>query len=196
MHKHYGIYRSIRNSAWRCLLDFEVTSLPVDIRAIARRADVRLISNQTFPGLRRSDRGITYYTPEHRIIIYNEALPTEDIRFTVAHELGHLFLGHDRAHERYAATRDDKKAISEKQADQFAIRLLCPACLLMALDLHTPEEIAEGCHVPLRIAKIRAERMKKLYARKQFFTSPMEQRLYENCKPYIERMKRDLGSST
>ena len=69
MHKHYGIYRSIRDNAWQCLLDFEITSLPVDIRAIARRADVRLISNQAFPVLRRADRGITYYTPDHRIII-------------------------------------------------------------------------------------------------------------------------------
>ena len=196
MHKHYGIYRSIRNNAWQCLLDFGIHSLPVDVRAIAHAADVRLIKNQVFPVLRRTDRGVTYYTPEHRIIIYDEALPPEEVRFTVAHELGHLFLGHDRTHERYAATRDTTKALSEKQADQFAVRLLCPACLLMALDLHTPQQIADVCRVPLRVAEERARRMETLYARNKFLTSSLEQRLYEECKPYIERMQRAKGSST
>ena len=176
-----------------CLRDFHIVSLPVDIRAIARAADIRIIANQSFPTLRRTDKGITYYTPEHRIIIYNEALSLEEIRFTVTHELGHFFLGHDKALERYGSTRDESRAISEKQANQFASRLLCPSCVLAGLDLHTPEEIAAYCSVPMDIAKERARRMATLYQRNKFFIDPLEKQVYENFLPYIERMRKARG---
>lgn len=194
MHTHYGIYQGIRNSAWRCLLDFHIDSLPVDIRAIARGANVRILSNQSFPLLRRTDRGMTYFTPDHRIIVYNEALPSEEIRFTVAHELGHLFLGHDLAYERYGTTRNDQKAISEKQANQFATRLLCPSCVLWALDLDTPEKIAVFCHVPMSVAKERAKRLRLLKQRNCFLTDPQEKLLFEAFTPYIESIKKAADS--
>ena len=67
----------------------------------------------------------------------------------------------------------------------FAIRLLCPACVLWKLDLHTPEEIAQYCRVPLDTAKERSARMKTLYGRNKFLTSDIEREVFSRFEDYL-----------
>ena len=42
---YYGLYKGIRNSAWKCLEDFKIDSLPVDVLKITRAAGIRVIKN-------------------------------------------------------------------------------------------------------------------------------------------------------
>ena len=109
------------------------------------------------------------------------------------HELGHFFLGHDQLYLRYAEIRDEEKALSEQQADQFAVRLLCPACVIAGLGLHTAEEIATYCRVPMEVATKRAKRMETLYKRQKFFTDPLEERVYNRFEPYILKALGEKG---
>lgn len=51
------------------------------------------------------------------------------------------------------------------------------------------KEIAELCGVSLTSAKYRAERMKILYERQNFLTSPLERKIYEQFKDFIETEK-------
>lgn len=75
----------------------------------------------------------------------------------------------------------------EQQADAFAARLLAPACVLWALNVRTMTEIAELCDISNTAAQIRAERMKILYSRNKFLTSPLEKAVYDNFKEYIQK---------
>ena len=72
----------------------------------------------------------------------------------------------------------------------FAARLLAPACVLWGLDLHTAEEISEACNISLQAAGFRAERMKELYRRNRFLTSPLERKLYDQFRDFIEQNRR------
>lgn len=185
--KYYGFYSGIRNSAWRCLLDFKCRSLPVDILKIAREAGIKVVKDSRVRDLSPGENGKSYFDGKNWIIIYNDQNPTELSRVTVAHELGHIFLGHELLYVKYVNVREfQRKPKAEQQADMFAQRLLCPACALWALDICTPEQIAKYCKVDENIAVIRAKRMELLYERNKFLTSPLERELYDSFRPYIE----------
>lgn len=69
----------------------------------------------------------------------------------------------------------------------FASRLLAPACVLWGLNFHTAEEIAKVCNISITAAQIRAERMDMLYKRNKFLISPLERKVYEQLKGFIDK---------
>ena len=180
---YYAIYKNIRNSAWQCLLDFKIDKLPVDVLKIATAADIHVIKNSIIQDLLPGEYGKAYFNGWKWIVIYDDLQPTVVSRFTLAHELGHIFLGHNLAYIKYREIKEfQNTGKPEKQADAFAIRLLCPACVLWGLNLHTAEEIAQYCRVPLDIAAQRAKRMETLYQREKFLTDPLEKQVYNSFK--------------
>ena len=184
---HYGIYRNIREGAWRCLEDFKVASLPVDVLQIARRSGVKTIKNSQADLLNDGETGRAMFDGELWVIVYDDKNSTAVARYTLAHELGHIFLGHDLTYENFKNVKEFRHTVkSEEQADSFAIRLLCPACVLKGLDIHTAEEIEKYCGVESRIARQRMKRMELLYKRNKFFTSELEERVYENFHMFIQ----------
>lgn len=185
---YYAIYKNVRDSAWRCLRDFKVDRLPVNLLAIAEKANIRVISNTDAGYLLPHELGKALTDGSEWIIIYDDTQQVDVCRLVVAHELGHIFLGHNLTHAKYVNIREiDKKPKAEQQADAFALRLLCPACVLHALDLQSAEEIAATCKVPLNVAKLRADRMRELNKRNKFFTSPLEREIYENFQKYLSK---------
>ena len=124
-------------------------------------------------------------------IIVNDRHPIQRRRYTIAHELGHYLLGHlGTGVSQLNRRRYDIKPGKESEADAFAARLLAPACVLWALDLHTADEIAGLCNMSVRAAGYRAERMKKLYQKNNFLKSPLEKKVYEQFKPFIKENTR------
>lgn len=66
---------------------------------------------------------IPYIRGNVHVILYNEDVEScGRIRWTIAHEIGHLILGHDQQGE-----------IEEIEADTFASQLLAPQCILKKL---------------------------------------------------------------
>ena len=191
---YYGIYRGIRDGAWKCLRDFGVTSLPVKILPIAKACNIHVIKNSIVHDLEATEIAKAYFTGTDWHFIYDDTRPQDERRYALAHEFGHFFLGHPELYQKYKPipTEDGKPSKSEMQADDFAIRLLCPASVIWGLNLRTAEEIAEVCNVPLEIAKKRCKRMALLYKRDAFLTSPLEREVYENFKPFIEEKKKEL----
>ena len=168
------------------MLDHKIDSLPVDILKIAKAANVRVIKNSTVHILNTGECGRSYSDGTNWYIVYNDSEPTEISRFTIAHELGHCFLRHELKYIQYSHMRGvAPKPISEQQANKFAIRLLCPACVLWALELRTPEEISRYCKVDINIATERSKRMKTLYKRNKFLKDPLEQEVYKSFHQYI-----------
>lgn len=104
-------------------------SLPVKTRRIAEGLGIRVVAD---PFLDASGQvSISDGTP---VIIYNNSEPLVRQRFTVAHEIGHLALGHLKGAKtlfRDPATNfSSASAGVEREANRFAADLLMPADVL------------------------------------------------------------------
>lgn len=194
---NYKDYQNVRDAAWKILLDCKIDRLPVDLNLICRTLGVRTASYQSAEALirkrnlseivARSD-GLSFFAGDIPVVLYNRACSPERARFTVAHELGHIVLRHVSPGTVTTVNREPSPHDNpqETAANQFAVRLLAPACVLWGLDLHTPEEIARVCHISMQSAEFRASRMDALYARNKFLTSSLERRLYQQFLPFIK----------
>lgn len=200
---NYRNYQNARDAAWRILIDCGVDHLPVSLNAICCGLKIRVLSygkhtemieraNLT-KAVYRTD-GMTFFMGETPIILFDEkALPSR-AKFTVAHELGHIILGHVKPGSITTVNREPSPgdAPEERAANQFAARLLAPACVLWGLGVHTPEEIMELCHISRQAAQFRADRMKELYRRNRFLISPLERKVYQRFQPFIQEYHRSL----
>lgn len=180
----YGKYKNVRNASWQAIIDYNISELPVGLIGIAKQADVLIVKNSLAQRLKSNERGISIYDGQW-IIVYDDTQPSTVSRFTIAHEFGHIFLGH-RLKNGYYARTFEKRNDEEQEADMFAARLLAPACVLWALNLHTADEISAVCKISKSAATIRAERMDLLYARNKFLTSPLERQVYNQFSDYIK----------
>ena len=188
---NYGVYQNVRDAAWQCLLDADITELPVSVTKIAQHFDVTVAKNSVFNLLKPSQSGISFRTGDGEwLIVYEDDDAIGRKRFTIAHELGHILLGHPlREGGQHTRIFIKERPQIESEADMFAARILSPACVLWALDLHTPEEISKCCQISYTAAKFRAERMQILYARQKFLASPIERKVFEAFRPWIAEQK-------
>lgn len=138
--------------------------------------------------------GLSILIDAQWFLIYDETMPITRKRFTVAHELGHIFLGHALKEGFHARQFEGAHPEDEQEANMYAIRLLAPACVLWGLHLHTPEEIADACAISLSSAQWRAKRMEELYRRNKFLTAPLERKVYRQFESFITEHKREGDS--
>lgn len=187
----YGVYKNVRNASWQCLLDVGICELPVRVIQIANFFDVKVVKNSVCHLLQPSQYGISFVDNSDKwVIVYDDHDKLQRVRFTVAHELGHIVLGHP-LYDSGNHTRmfDIKRPQVEIEADSFAARVLAPACVLWGLDLYTAEEISTACDISYTAAQYRAERMQELRARQMFLAHPLERKLYSRFSEYIQKQK-------
>lgn len=182
----YGIYKGARNGSWRFLIDYKVNRLPVDLNMVAKTMELK-IRKDTSGILLPSERGATI-TDGNKTYILLKPSSVEAMRYTTAHELGHIFLGHPMINGRYGRTFIIDNPL-EYQAERFAIDILAPACVLWGLNLHTPEEISKVCNISLSSATKRAIRMEELYKRNMFLSHPLEREVFKQFEKFIEENK-------
>ena len=161
--------------------------MPVDVVGIATSSDIKLVRNSDVDILKTPESGKTFFNGKKWIIVYDDTKTVEESRYTVAHELAHIFLGHELSAIGGSEIKEFiQNKSNEKQADSFAVRILCPACVIKGLNILEAEDIARACRVAPALAKKRAKRMKILLERDKFFTSAMEERVYMNFSEYIQ----------
>ena len=107
-------------------------------------------------------------------------------RFTAAHELGHILAGHVGKYTLVNREPSPQDNPIEQAANVFASRLLAPACVLWGCGVQTAEEIQQLCQISRQAAAYRMERLRVLYARQRFLTSPLERAVYEQFREYIK----------
>ena len=181
----YRKYKESRDLSWRVLLNEGVTELPVKITALCKQMGIQV---SYFDPINGSDGYSTILFGMPRIFVSRNCSP-ERQRFTIAHELGHILLGHVGKYELVNREPSPQDNSVEHEANVFASRLLASACVLWALDAYTPERIAELCRISNQAASFRAERMAVLKKRGKFLTSPLERKVYQQFADFIEKTK-------
>ena len=127
--------------ARKVLSEAGISSFPVSFRLVLRHNGIRLLkygeccraNDMTLPdciSLFGRD-GAAIFQQGRFVIVYNENIvPEERIRFTLAHELGHIFLGHHAEVNMGILSRawvqKSLYDILEDEANCFARNLLCP----------------------------------------------------------------------
>lgn len=199
----YRDYQNARDAAWRILLDCKIDRLPVDLNFVCRKLEIRVLAYgkntelieraKLSEAVRRTD-GMTFYIRETPIVLFDEKVMPARIKFTVAHELGHIILGHVKPGGITTANREPhpEDAPEERAANQFAARLLAPACVLWGMNIHTAEEIMRICRISRQAAQFRADRMEELYRRNKFLTTNLERKVYRKFQPFIEAYRHSL----
>ncbi len=208
----YRLYREARDTAWRALLRLEEKRLPVDAEALARRVGAQV---HPWPDEKENPRLAQYAGQAEGACVslcvrgqwhlfLRGGLREDEKRFAVAHELGHLLLGHETRRiapgvRRFASGENAGDVIAEPcsaedyAADIFASRLLAPACLLHETGTVTAEGIAALCGLPPLAASQRAERMALLSERGVFYLNPLEKKVRDAFAPWLEMRTEEKG---
>lgn len=178
---HYREYQNSRDLAWEILIRENVASLPVMVGQLCHRIGIRV---RYFRPEGRSD-GYCTIVGGQPVIFVSDVCSVERQRFTAAHELGHILLGHVGKYQLVNREPDPEDNPIEQAANVFASRLLAPAVILWALDARTPEEIGALCKISHQAAAFRAERMAILFQRNKFLASPLERQVYAQFTDFI-----------
>lgn len=183
----YGTYKDARDASWKFLLYHRINRLPIDLKTITNTLGVNIVFDDNNI-LAPNQRGTTL-TDESKtyIVVCRGGTPAEN-RYTILHELGHIYLGHPMINGRCFRTFSIDSS-NEYQAERFAIDVLAPACVLWGLNLHTAEEIANVCNISLTAAQRRAERMEVLYRRNMFLSHPLERQVFNQFSGFIRKYK-------
>lgn len=182
----YAKYKEVRDVSWEIFLEYGIDTLPVDVVALANNLDVQVVKNSEVHLLEKSQKAISLFYNNQWYIVYYETQDSKVLTFTLAHELGHIVLGHELIrNDNTQLTFNTSKPQTETDADMFAIRLLAPACVLWGLKLHHPREVSEICNISISAATHRFNRLQKLKKRNKFLTSPTEKKVFKQFERFI-----------
>jgi len=126
-------YEQIKETVTNLLVQYKISCVPISGFEIASKMkiDVRPYSqknNNIF--LKTSEDGFTTFIEERAVIYYNPEQIYQRINNTIAHEIGHIVLGHKQPSE-----------LAEAEANFFAKYLLAPPALIHKLQLHSAGDI-------------------------------------------------------
>jgi Zn-dependent peptidase ImmA (M78 family) len=118
-------------------------------------------------------------------------------RFTIAHEFGHLWLGHKKTRHRNVSGREIEKIAptikqDEFQADRFAGAFLAPARL--ANHRLTVAQLAQRFILSPKSAEIRKEELERLHRREHRIIRPLPEGFAKFLRTLGDREGRKLPS--
>ena len=183
-------YKKIIETVYKLIAELEIKKLPVLVDYITNELWIKQIKNCDLqkPLLHLNQNGLAVLSEGKFYIIYNEKDNLQERRFTVAHEIGHILLGHLFSNP----TSQQEKKIREQEADIFATFLLAPVCVIQALKLQTPKEIQSVCNMPYQYAQWCLEfaisDLSKFSAQK---INDLENKIYKQFQSYINNFHMD-----
>lgn len=165
-------YKRATNAAYELLLDYHsrlpvidvfslVDLLPGKIKAKVYTytefsEKIGCTYKEFFLQYASSEHGFTipYFNENKYIICFNEGKDEKAIRFTIAHEIGHIVLGH----------RQDND-VTNKEANCFARNVLCPVQISDGFGVETEQEYVNCFDIsePMATATIANRKSDKYY---------------------------------
>lgn len=178
---NYKEYQNARNLSWDILIQENIIELPINIVALCKQLGIEVkyyIPSDNSDGECTIVEGVPY-------ILVNKNCSRQRKRFTVAHELGHVLLGHVGKYQLVNREISPTDNPIEREANVFASRLLAPACVLWGCKVKTSDDIVRLCDISKQAAEYRMNRMTELYQRNKFLTSPLEKQVFDQFKNFI-----------
>lgn len=187
----YQKYVKARDATWKILIDQEITALPVPITAICRRMGVFVGYDDSL--IQSDNDGYSAITTKGAKIAIDPSCTIARRRFTVAHELGHIVLGHVGKYKLVNREPSSDDNPIEQEANVFASRLLAPACVLWGCKVKSSDQIAKLCSISRQAAEYRFERYALLLKRNCFLASSLERQVYNQFLPFIQDHQQDAS---
>lgn len=178
----YKKYQKSRNMSWEILLKENVRELPVNIVELCYKLDIAV---KYYDKFEQGNDGKCTVINNQPIILVRQDCNRQRKRFTVAHELGHIMLGHVGRYELINREISPNDNPIEQEANVFASRLLAPACVLWGLKVKSADEISQLCDISQTAAEYRWQRMQELYKRNKFLIAPLEREVYKKFQDFI-----------
>jgi len=186
-------YYNVRNNAWEFLIKNKVERFPLNLQNLANNNNWVIFSYKQFcklQGINENDLikkypdGFTVKTKNapRYIICYNENNIKQRNRFTICHEFGHIILQHIY----------NKTNKLETEANMFAARILMPMLLIKEFNLENAQSLMNIFDVSIEAATHRLSRYNEIKHRNMFYNNPIEKRLYNQLKPFINKTKENL----
>lgn len=146
----------IKNKVLNLLSEANIHYLPIDLDQLMHYLRIRPVS---FSAARQKGlaipQGIDGFTViryrqqfAQYLLVYKDDTSFERLRWTLAHEIGHIVLGHLETQQ-----ADEDKL--EEEANYFARELLMPLVVLARLDARAQDDISRVCGVSRAAAGIR-----------------------------------------
>lgn len=177
----YKKYQNARDLTWEILLREGICELPVNIVAVCKQMGIHV---KYYDAECDSD-GKSLFVFGRPVILVNKKCNAQRKRFTIAHELGHILLGHVGVYGLVNREPSCTDSPIEKEANVFASRLLAPACVIWGCKVRDAETLARLCDISPQAAEYRMERMHVLYKRNKFLISPLERKVYKQFEDFI-----------
>lgn len=169
MDNFYEKYKDVRNMVWKVLTQYQLFDFPIDTIELSERIGIEIRTAETLP---QNVYSVSLKKGNNIYILFQPSENEGTNRFTIAHELGHILMGH--------TTEKGATPYQEEEANIFASRLLAPMIVIKHNHIESAEQLATFFGLSLEAAKIRFERYKMLEKRDKFLTSPLEREYYEN----------------
>lgn len=139
-----------REMARKVLKDYDLSEVPTDLLKVFQQLGLKYIELNDAEDI---DGAILEIGGKPAIAVLNKAKPISRQRFTLAHELGHIFLSHaqrdaydpEEIREDQNTFTETSKPSREKEADAFASELLIPSERLKenVADINNIEKLAD-----------------------------------------------------
>lgn len=118
----------------------------------------------------QSEDGYTIYDGSNYTIAYNDTIPIVGrIRFTLMHEIGHIYLNHlidfDETILLRSTLTEAKYKVLENEANAFARNVMSPVMVVQGLNIKYIREVMKYFEISKSAAKVRLEALKQDYLR-------------------------------
>lgn len=181
---NYKDYIMSRDMTWKILIDTNINALPVPIVSICHKLGIFVGYDNDLANY-NNDGYSTIISGSAKIAI-NPMCSKQRKRFTVAHELGHILLGHVGEYNLINREPSPDDNPIEQAANVFAIRLLSPICVLKGCHVRSANDISKLCDISITSAEYRFKRYQELIKRDKFFLSLLERKVYEQFEQFIQ----------
>jgi Zn-dependent peptidase ImmA (M78 family) len=194
-----NIQSYLRKIAWKFIIEQKISYLPVDPFELAFQLGFYVLTYEQYAAIvnksvqeiidQYDNDGFCFWSMYEAcfIICYNSALPMPVCRWTLMHEIAHLYLGHLSPNfPVLSRVRTEQRSLFEVEAQGFARRVLCPSIVLHNCLAFEPEEIMQLCGIGYEAASYRSKYMKRLESRQHFRLSPMEILVEKQFERFIQ----------
>lgn len=151
-------YRYIQNQVLNAYKYYRISSFPINMTEVLKCtphclsytyrefAEINNVNVNDVSAMGKSDTGYSIFRPDTNkyLILYNDDMCPGRINWTIAHELGHIYLRH--LSDKITSDKSvDLSLFYESEADAFAQMFLAPFPLFDILNIKSVQDVMQIC---------------------------------------------------